>query len=367
MPNAPVTGRLRIYLGASAGVGKTYAMLGDARVAHEDGVDVVVGYLEPHGRQRTEQQAHDLERAPVIDATGRRADLGVDVDWLLQRHPSVAIVDELAHTNAVGSVRAKRHDDVDELLAAGIDVWATVNVQHLESLNDHVRELIGVDVRETFPDRYLHDADEIRLIDISPEALRERIAAGLVYPSERIDRALASFFTVRNLTALRALALHEMAENAARQLDQLDADPSVGRPTERVLASVGGRPDTIDRVIRHAGRVARRTSGQLVVLFVKARGSRIDDRTADAIRQAATLTEALGGVFLQRESDDLASEIVDEARAQGATQIVLGATGRSRLRSIFSPSPIDSIMRAARGVDLYIVSRPASHVEEDDQ
>jgi two-component system sensor histidine kinase KdpD len=366
--HAQATGKLRIYLGASAGVGKTYTMLGDARVAQEDGADIVLGYLEPHGRARTEQQAHGLEAAPLIDLTGRRADLGVDVDWLLTRAPSIALVDELAHTNVAGSARPKRHLDIDALLAAGIDVWTTVNVQHLETLNDRVAQLVGVRVRETFPDRYLHDADEIRLIDISPDALRERIGAGLVYGTERIETALNGFFSIRNLTALRALALHEMAENAARQLAALDAlapsggtqrEPNRGRAVERVLAAVGGRLDTIDRVLRVAARMSRRSSGELLVLYVKPPGVRVDARTIEAISHAAQLTASLGGVFLERESDDAAAEIVREAQAQGVTQLVLGASDRTRLRAAFSPSPIDAIMRTSDGIDLYIVSRPA--------
>lgn len=353
-------GRLRIYLGAAAGVGKTYAMLSDARAAVASGGDVVIGYLEPHGRAQTEGQADGLQRAPVVDATGRRADVGVDVPWLVQRAPSVALVDELAHTNAPGSMHDKRSGDVDELLRAGIDVWTTVNVQHLDSLNERVRELVGVEVRETFPDRYLHDADEIRLIDVSPIALRERIAAGLVYRTDRIDAALAGFFTIRNLTALRALALHEMAENAARQLQQLDDEArTTGAPVERVLAAVGGRAESTDRLVRRAARLARRTSGELVVLHVKPRGAVLDAATQAGIQRAAELTDRFGGAFIQRESDDPAAEIVHEARAQRATQIVLGATDRSRVKAAFAPSPIDAIMRSAHGIDLYVVARPA--------
>lgn len=359
-------GRLRIYLGSAAGVGKTYAMLTDGRVAAEDGVDIVVGYLEPHGRERTESQAADLERAPLVDITNRRADLGVDVEWLLERRPSVALIDELAHTNVMGSARAKRYEDVDVLLNAGIDVWTTVNVQHLDSLNDRIKDLVGVEVRETFPDRYLHDADEIRLIDISPPALRERIAQGFVYRSERIDAALTGFFTVRNLTALRALALHEMAENAARQLDALDAAGIGAAPVERVIAAVGGRIDTLERLIRRAARLARRTNGDLIVLYVKPRGTSLDEATERGVQRAAQLARELGGAFLQRESDDAAAEIVQEARAQRATQIVLGATDRSRLKAAISPSPIDAIMRTAHGIDLYIVSRPPEPDREDE-
>ena len=214
-------GFLRIYLGAAAGVGKTYQMLGDARLAAEEGTDIVIGYLEPHGRVATEERARGLEHAPVVRyGSGSRAETEPDVDWLIERGPSVAIVDELAHTNPTGAPRPKRYDDVDFLLARGIDVWTTVNIQHLESLGSRIRSLTGVEVRETFPDRLLHEADEIKLVDLSPASLRERIARGLVYPPDRVDQALNGFFTVENLTALRALVLHELAEVAAAQLDK---------------------------------------------------------------------------------------------------------------------------------------------------
>jgi two-component system sensor histidine kinase KdpD len=235
-------GFLRIYLGAAAGVGKTFQMLGDARLAAEEGTDIVIGYLEPHGRVATEERARGLEQAPVVRyGSGSRAETEPDVDWLLERRPSVAIIDELAHTNASDAPRPKRYDDVDLLLARGIDVWTTVNIQHLESLGGRIRSLTGVEVRETFPDRLLHEADEIKLVDLSPSSLRERIARGLVYPPDRVEQALNGFFSVENLTALRALVLHELAEVAAAQLE---GTATGGRPSERVLVATGGRRDS---------------------------------------------------------------------------------------------------------------------------
>ena len=359
-------GRLRIYLGSAAGVGKTYAMLGDARIAVADGGDVVIGYLEPHDRPMTQEQAHGLELAPVVDLTGRRADLGVDVEWLLQRQPTIALVDELAHTNVEGSRNGKRHDDIRQLLAGGIDVWTTVNIQHLESLNDRIEQLTGVAVRETFPDAVLHGAEEIRLIDISPGALRERINRGHVYSAERIEAALSGFFSVRNLTALRALALHELAENAAAQLAELDPEAET-RPNERILVAVGGNPRTAIRLIREGARLARRSQGQLIVIYVRPHGVRIDAAIQEQITGSRTLTETLNGVFLERENDDPAVEIVSEARAHGATQIVLGATQRSRLKAAIAPSPIDAIMRESHGIALHIVPRPAAaELERED-
>ena len=188
-------GFLRIYLGAAAGVGKTYQMLGDARLAAEEGTDIVIGYLEPHGRVATEERARGIERAPVVRyGSGSRAETEPDVDWLIERGPSVAIVDELAHTNPPGAPRPKRYDDVDYLLARGIDVWTTVNIQHLESLGTRIRSLTGVEVRETFPDRLLHEADEIKLVDLSPgvAARAHRAAASSTVPTASTRRSTAS-------------------------------------------------------------------------------------------------------------------------------------------------------------------------------
>ena len=263
-------GFLRIYLGAAAGVGKTYQMLGDARLAAEEGTDIVIGYLEPHGRVATEERARGLEHAPVVHyGSGSRAETEPDVDWLIERRPSVAIVDELAHTNPPGAPRPKRYDDVDTLLAHGIDVWTTVNIQHLESLGSRIRSLTGVEVRETFPDRLLHEADEIKLVDLSPASLRERIARGLVYGPDRVEQALNGFFTVSNLTALRALVLHELAEVAAAQLDS--SAPGL-RPSERVLVATGGRRDSYAQLIRTGARLARRSDSELYVLARRAPG-----------------------------------------------------------------------------------------------
>jgi two-component system sensor histidine kinase KdpD len=352
-------GALRIYLGSAPGVGKTFAMLGDARVAELEHVDVVIGYLEAHGRAPTEDQAAGLERAPMLEPTGRAADRSLDVEWLLERHPSVAVVDEFASSNPDGVMRSKRFEDVEVLLHAGIDVWTTVNIQHLESLNPRIEDLTGVRVRETFPDRLLHEADEIRLIDLSPAALRERIARGLVYPAERIDRALTGFFTVENLTALRALALHELAENAAAQLSALDPDLQA-RPVEHVLVAVGGLAASAERLVRIGSRIARRSQGTLTVLHVTSQARTSDVETQATIRTIRTLTEALGGVFLQRESDDHVAEIAHEGRAHAATQIVIGASNPQGIRGWFGRHAVDRLLAETTGADVHVCARPTT-------
>jgi len=355
--SAQLRGFLRLYLGAAAGVGKTYQMLGDARLAAEEGADLVIGYLEPHGRVATEERARGLERAPLLRfGAGGRAETEVDVDWLVERRPSVAIVDELAHTNAAGSVRHKRYEDVGVLLDHGIDVWTTVNIQHLESLNSRIRTLTGVEVRETFPDRLLHEADEIKLVDLSPASLRERIARGLIYPADRCDAALTGFFTVENLTALRALVLHELAEVAAAELQI--ASPGA-RPTERVLVATGARRNSYAHLIRIGARLARRSDSELYVLCVEPQDGRVDADTALVIGDAEALTRSLGGVFLRRRADNPASEIIREASAQHITQIVIGKSRRSPLRTRFGGSLVEAVLRGTSGIDVHVVADPA--------
>jgi two-component system sensor histidine kinase KdpD len=363
--NAPriARGQLRIYLGAAAGVGKTYQMLGDARLAAEEDVDLVIGYLEAHGRTRTEDRARGLELAPRIDhGVGGRAAIEPDIDWIIDRRPAVACIDELAHTNAPGSARRKRYEDVELLLSHGIEVWTTVNVQHLESLHDRVLALTGIDVRETFPDGFLHGADEIRLIDLSPRALRERIARGLVYPEDRIERALTGFFTPENLAALRAIALHEMAEVAAAEA-RGDSDTAL----ERVLVSISGRAASSGRLIREGARLARRADAELLVLVVEPQDGRIGDETRRVLVDAENLTRSLGGTFLRRAGDDAAGEIVREIEAQRATWLVLGVGRRSGWRARISPSTVDRVLRSTHGVDVYVVADPRVDAGPDDR
>jgi two-component system sensor histidine kinase KdpD len=351
-------GRLRIYLGGAAGVGKTYQCLGDALLARDEGVDIVVGYVEPHGRTATEERAKTLEHAPLLGADRGRAETEPDMDWLLQRRPTVAIMDELAHTNARGSERPKRYEDVERLLDAGIDVWTTVNIQHLESLNDRVAELTGVTVRETFPDRLIRDADEIRLVDLSPATLRERISRGLVYPTGQIDRALTGFFTIENLAILRALALHELAEIAAADARAVGS-PSPGAGTERVLVATGGRSESANRLIRAGERLAERSDAPLFVLVVEPQDGRVDAATAKVLDEAELLTKTLGGTFLRRRSDSATDQVLHEIEAQHITQVVLGQTHRSRARRLAGPGMIDAVLRRSRGVDVHVVADPS--------
>jgi two-component system sensor histidine kinase KdpD len=355
--SAQSRGFLRIYLGAAAGVGKTFQMLGDARLAAEEGTDIVIGYLEPHGRVATEERARGLEHSPVVRyGSGGRAETEPSIEWLIERRPSVAIIDELAHTNPPGAPRPKRYDDISFLLAHGIDVWTTVNIQHLESLGNRIRSLTGVEVRETFPDRYLHEADEIKLVDLSPASLRERIARGLVYGPDRVDQALNGFFTVPNLTALRALVLHELAEVAA---SDLQSTPQGGRPSERVLVATGARRDSYATLVRTGARLARRSDSELYVLAVEPPGGRITDEVARVLADAEALTRSLNGVFIRRRAENPAAEIIREAEAQHITQIVVGKSRRSGLHVRLGSSLVEAVLRGTSGVDVLVVDDQA--------
>ena len=350
-------GRLKVFLGAAAGVGKTFAMLGEARDLRAAGVDVVVGYLEPHGRRATEDRAAGLEVAPrrIVRLQGRPfAEL--DTDWLLERLPQLCLVDELAHTNHPGGRNAKRWQDVEELLDAGIDVLTTVNIQHLESLNDKVSELTRVRVRETFPDRLLHEADEVVLTDLPPDALRERIAQGRVYASDKVRPALTNFFRLDNLTALRALALREVAEREERQLLGAEAAAATaGRAVgERVMVCVDGRPDSSE-LVRRSARMARRGGGPLFVLHVEPAGEREPDGVRLAVEAAEQLGRQLGATVLRR-GGDVAEAVVRVAGELAVNQIVLGESHRPRWKELAGRSIIARILRETDGVDVHIIA-----------
>jgi len=349
-------GRLKVFLGAAAGVGKSYAMLGEARDLKAAGVDVVIGYLEPHGRRATEDRATGLEVAPRrIARVQGRPFAEMDTDWVLERSPQLCLVDELAHTNHPGGRNQKRWQDIEELLDAGIDVFTTVNIQHLESLNDKIQEITGVRVRETFPDRLLHEADEVVLVDLPPDALRERIAQGRVYAPEKIRAALTHFFRIDNLIALRSLALREVAEEEERQLlgPELTAEPAPALG-ERVMVCIDGRANSSE-LVRRAARMARRATGRLYVLHVEPS----DEQEAAGTHEAVEAAERLGlqlGATVFRRAGDVAETVVKAARELAITQIVLGESHRPRWKELVGQSIIARILRETDGVDVHIIA-----------
>jgi two-component system sensor histidine kinase KdpD len=357
-------GRLKIFLGAAAGVGKTYAMLGEARDLKAAGVDVVVGYLEAHGRRATEDRAAGLEVAPRRAVRrGGRTFTEMDLDWLLDRKPQLCLVDEIAHTNHPGGRHPKRWQDVEELLDAGIDVVTTVNIQHLESLNDKIFDLTGVRVRETFPDRVLHQADSVVLIDLPPEALRERIAQGRVYVPDKIPTALSHFFRTENLTALRALALREVAEEQEAERPAAEGGPARA-VTERVLVCIDGRPNS-EGLVRRAARLARRVDGRLYLLHVESDAEPLAPEAAATVDRAAALAASLGATVLRREGQ-VAPTVVAVATEIGVTQIVLGESHRPRWKEVVGQSIIAHVLRETDGIDILIIADARARMENLD-
>ncbi len=332
-------GRLRVYLGAAPGVGKTYAMLAEGRRRQGRGTDVVIGYVECHGRPRTEELTDGLETVPrrTLEYRGS-AFTEMDTDAVIARRPAVALVDELAHTNVPGSRHEKRWRDVEELLDAGIDVVTTVNIQHLDSVNDVVEQITGVAQRETVPDEVVRRADQVELVDMAPEALRRRMAHGNIYRPEKIDAALSNYFRVGNLIALRELALLWLADKVDDQLDTYRADHRISKTweaRERVVVALTGGPEG-DTLIRRAARIADRAKGSdLYAVHVTVGDGLTGASPADLARQR-TLVESLGGTYHQVLGDDIPQALLDFARGVNATQLVLGASRRGRFAQLFS-------------------------------
>ncbi|MEU7900389.1 sensor histidine kinase KdpD [Nonomuraea sp. NPDC049152] len=332
-------GRLRVYLGAAPGVGKTYAMLCEGRRGQERGRDVVVGFVETHGRARTAELLDGMEIIPRQTLVYRGATFTeLDVDAVIERAPKIALIDELAHTNVPGSRNVKRWEDIEEILDAGIDVISTVNIQHLESLNDVVQQITGIPQRETVPDEVVRRADQIELVDMSPEALRRRMAHGNVYAPEKVDAALSNYFRVGNLTALRELALLWVAGKVDEQLDRYRADHGIEgtwEARERVVVALTGGPEG-DTLVRRAARIAARTKGaDLLAVHVTSSDGLTGGDPANLARQR-DLVESMGGTYHQVIGDDIPRALLDFARGVNATQLVLGASRRGRFAQIFS-------------------------------
>jgi two-component system sensor histidine kinase KdpD len=352
-------GRLRIYLGAAPGVGKTYAMLDEGRRRRERGTDVVVGLVETHGRARTAAQLRDLEVVPRRRLEYRGAVFEeMDLDAVLARRPEVALVDELAHTNVPGARNPARWQDVEDLLAAGIDVISTVNIQHLESLNDVVQQITGVTQRETVPDAVVRQADQIELVDMAPEALRRRMQHGNVYDPDRIDAALANYFRAGNLTALRELALLWVADQVDSALAAYRRRHGIAEPwetRERVAVALTGAPGA-DRLIRRAARIAGRTRADLVGIHVE-RADGLVAPAAERLDAHRRLLADLGGRYREVVDNDVGRALVRTAIAENATQLLIGASRRSRASELVRGSVVNRIAQeAGSGLDVHIIS-----------
>jgi two-component system sensor histidine kinase KdpD len=360
-------GRHKVFLGMAAGVGKTYRMLQEGQAEAESGRDVVIGYLEPHKRPDTAAQAEGLEVVPRRRVSYRDLTLDeMDLPGILARAPELCLVDELAHTNAPGLEHPKRFDDLADVLAAGIDVFSTVNVQHLESLNDQVAELTGTRVRETLPDGVLGSADEVVLVDLTPEALIQRLRAGKVYPGERVDAALNGFFKLENLAALREVALRQVAEDVeAKRLTfetlvpRGDDEGMLESATpqavgERLLALAKPTPKS-QRIVRRAWRSAQRLQAELDILWVAPHEPTAEEREQlDALRRLATL---LGAHLLVEPGDDVAETVKRVAAERGTTYVLMGTPRpRSALRRLAAPALPYRLLQRLPGVDLRIVA-----------
>ncbi|MGP0037183.1 MAG: histidine kinase [Solirubrobacteraceae bacterium] len=375
-------GHHKVFLGMAAGAGKTYQMLREGQAEAESGRDVVIGYLEPHGRVETVAQADGLESVPRRRVSYRDSVLEeMDLPALLRRQPELALIDELAHTNAPGLEHRKRYEDVDDVLAAGVDVFSTVNVQHLESLNDQVAELTGIRVRETIPDAVLGAADEVILIDITPQSLVERLRAGKVYPAERVQTALNNFFKVENLAALREVALRQVAEEVEAKRIPVDSDAAhparSGRPgDERLIdnaapVAVGERllalitPEVkSQRVVRRAWRSAQRLGADLDVLWVADHEpSEPEQEQLDALRR---LSSVLGAHLLIEHGDDVATVTQRVAQDRGTTYVLMGTPKpRSAFRRLTQTSLPFRLIELLPGVDLRIVADRTQRTKGD--
>ncbi|MFE1511014.1 ATP-binding protein [Streptomyces sp. DSM 116494] len=353
-------GRLRIHLGAAPGVGKTYAMLAEAHRRAERGTDCVIAFAQPHGRPRTEALLEGLEQIPYGEAEHRGTVVTeMDLDAVLARRPQVALVDELAHTNARGSRNAKRWQDVEELLAAGIDVLSTVNIQHLESLGDVVESITGVRERETVPDEVVRRADQVELVDMTPEALRRRMAHGNIHQPDKVDAALSNYFRPGNLTALRELALLWVADRVDAHLQRYRSEHEVSAiwgSRERIVVGLTGGPEG-RTLIRRAARLAEKgAGGELLAVYI----SRSDGLTAASPKELAeqrTLAEDLGGSFHHVVGEDIPAALLAFARGANATQLVLGSSRRRAWQYVFGPGVGATVARdSGPDLDVHIVT-----------
>jgi two-component system sensor histidine kinase KdpD len=379
---AVTRGRHKVFLGMAAGVGKTYRMLQEGQAEALAGRDVVIGYLEPHGRLETLEQAAGLEVVPRRRVEYRDTLLEeMDLSAVLTRDPELCLIDELAHTNAPGTEHRKRYEDVEDVLAIGIDVYSSVNVQHLESLNDQVAELTGTRVRETLPDAVLAAADDVVLIDITPDSLIERLLAGKVYPQERVQTALNNFFKVENLSALREVALRQVAEEVEHKRNtEIGPHPPGARPrgreerlvdgrapsaiAERLLALVTPEPSS-QRIVRRAWRSAQRLGAELDVLWVTSEEEPTDEEN-EQLAALRRLASVLGAHLLVERGADVAQVTQRVARERGTTYVLMGAPSpQGALRRLMAPGLPARLMTMLPGVDLRIVADRAQRVKED--
>ncbi|MCM3079333.1 universal stress protein [Brevibacillus invocatus] len=353
-------GTLKVYVGAAPGVGKTYTMLREGNELAQNGIDVVVGLLETHGRKETSEQVSGLILMPRKRILYKNVTLEeMDTDAIIRRNPEVVLVDELAHTNVPGSKYEKRYQDVEKILSAGISVISTMNIQHLESLNDSVEQITGIRVRETVPDHILHQADEVELIDISPKALRQRMREGNIYAMEKVEQSLANFFKTGNLIALRELALREVADDVDERLEAWERRTLRGpwRQQEVIFVCVNLRADS-ERLIRRGFRIAYRLKASWHVAYVQDHEPLTEEERTQ-LEKLRTLTERLGGRFEQYKAAKrrkVFTKLVQHMDEKGTTQVVVGQSARTRWKEIREGSVIQRLLREVRHMDVLVVA-----------
>ncbi|MCK1993836.1 universal stress protein [Peribacillus muralis] len=363
-------GQLKVYIGAAPGVGKTYTMLREANELKRKGIDIIIGLLETHGREDTYEQIGRLDLIPRQKIQYKNVVLEeMDTDAIIKRNPEVVLVDELAHTNVPGSICKKRYEDVEKILKAGISVISTMNIQHLESLNDSVEQITGVRVRETVPDHVLRMAEEIELIDLSPNGLQQRMLEGNIYAKDKIDQALNNFFKTGNLIALRELALREVADDVDERLESWERKRTLRGPwrkQEVIFVCVNLRPDS-ERLIRRGFRIAYRLKAQWYVVYVQDH-TPLSEEDKKMIEKLRLLTERLGGHFEMYETHHrrkVVGEVVQQLHEKNATQVIIGQSARKRLEEILKGSVVQKLLRAVRHLDVLVVADHKPEMMED--
>jgi two-component system sensor histidine kinase KdpD len=352
-------GRLKVYLGSAAGVGKTYAMLREGQRLKKQGVDVVIGFVETHGRAETQEQVADLEVVPprVIEYRGVKL-REMDTGAVLARRPTICLVDELAHSNVPGSKHLKRYQDIEDLLLAGIHVITTVNVQHLESLYDEIERATDVKVKERFPDRVLAEADQIVNVDVSVEDLLERLKTGKIYPQERINASLENFFTRSNLTRLREITLTEIAHLIDRQGRRAEADQAPLGATDRVMVGLSSLSPNASALMRKTARIADRLNAPWYAVYVQTPSEdlvKIDAATQRHLSKNLELAQQLGGIPMQFKGPDVASTMWAFAQEYAIKLIVMGRSREPWYRRFTKRSILDRLLKISRGVDVLII------------
>ncbi|WP_013323313.1 universal stress protein [Gloeothece verrucosa] len=349
-------GKHKIYIGMSAGVGKTYRMLEEAHELKEQGIDVVIGLLETHGREETAEVAEGLQIVPRKNINyGGVILTEMDTEAILARQPQLVLIDELAHTNVPGSPTDKRYKDVEIILEAGIDVFSTVNIQHFESLNDVVAKITGVVVREKIPDRLLDEADEVVVVDVTPETLQERLKEGKIYAPDKIDQALQNFFQRHHLVALRELALREVADNLEEEAESFEPFNHHCCVKERILVCVSTYQHSV-KLLRRGARIASQMKARLYGLYVSNPERFLTKDESLYIETCEKLCEQFGGKFLRVERVDVTKAIADVAHQYHITQVVLGQTQKSRWQLFLKGSPVQQLIGYLKDVDLHIIA-----------